>query len=125
MNSSFTALDGMRYRPYGEDRDNGTDLNTDRKFTGQTEDEAAGSWAISRPAPSHQKEALRCAGAPFCNVAAVPQASGGVGRIGCRLPDVGVLLGSGGDRRVVDLAQLNLLQRQGLLDPLAKLPQPA
>ena len=32
----------MRYKPYGEDRDAGSSLNTDRKFTGQTEDEAAG-----------------------------------------------------------------------------------
>ncbi len=49
MNSSFTALDGMRYDPYGEDRDAGTSLNTDRKFTGQTEDEAAGLyWYASR-----------------------------------------------------------------------------
>ena len=42
-----------------------------------------------------------------------------------RLPDVGALLGSGGDRRVVAPAQLNLLEHQGLLDSLAKLPQPA
>ena len=42
-----------------------------------------------------------------------------------RLPDVGALLGSGGDRRVFAPAQLNLLEHQGLLDPLAKLPQPA
>ncbi len=49
LNSSFTALDGMRYKPYGEDRDAGTSLNTDRKFTGQTEDEAAGLyWYASR-----------------------------------------------------------------------------
>ena len=49
LNSSFAALDGMRYRPYGEDRDTGTSLNTDRKFTGQTEDEAAGLyWYASR-----------------------------------------------------------------------------
>ena len=49
MDSSFTALDGMRYRPYGEDRDTGTALVTDRKFTGQTEDEAAGLyWYASR-----------------------------------------------------------------------------
>ena len=39
----------MRYRPYGEDRDAGSTLNTDRKFTGQTEDEAAGLyWYASR-----------------------------------------------------------------------------
>ena len=47
---SLTALDGMRYKPYGEDaRDAGSSLNTDRKFTGQTEDEAAGLyWYQSR-----------------------------------------------------------------------------
>ena len=46
---SFAALDGMRYKPYGEDRDTGSSLNTDRKFTGQTEDEAAGLyWYASR-----------------------------------------------------------------------------
>ena len=39
----------MRHRPYGEDRDTGSSLNTDRKFTGQTEDEAAGLyWYASR-----------------------------------------------------------------------------
>ena len=39
----------MRYRPYGEDRDTGSSLNTDRKFTGQTEDETAGLyWYASR-----------------------------------------------------------------------------
>ena len=49
LNDSFTALDGMRYKPYGEDRDAGSRLNTDRKFTGQTEDEAAGLyWYASR-----------------------------------------------------------------------------
>ena len=49
MDSGFTALDGMRYKPYGEDRDTGSSLNTDRKFTGQTEDEAAGLyWYASR-----------------------------------------------------------------------------
>ena len=42
LDSSFAALDGMRYKPYGEDRDTGNALATDRKFTGQTEDEAAG-----------------------------------------------------------------------------------
>ncbi len=46
LNDSFTALDGMCYKPYGEDRDTGSSLNTDRKFTGQTEDEAAG---LTRP----------------------------------------------------------------------------
>ena len=52
MDSSFTALDGMRYKPYGEDRDTGTSLNTDRKFTGQTEDETAGpAGAASQPQP--------------------------------------------------------------------------
>ena len=49
LNYGFTALDGMRYKPYGEDRDTGTALVTDRKFTGQTEDEAAGLyWYASR-----------------------------------------------------------------------------
>ena len=49
LNDSFTALDGMRYKPYGEDRDTGNALVTDRKFTGQTEDEAAGLyWYASR-----------------------------------------------------------------------------
>ena len=49
FNDSFTALDGMRYKPYGEARDTGSSLNTDRKFTGQTEDEAAGLyWYASR-----------------------------------------------------------------------------
>ena len=49
LNSSFAAVDGMRYKPYGEDRDAGSSLNTDRKFTGQTEDEAAGLyWYASR-----------------------------------------------------------------------------
>ena len=49
LNDSFTAMDGMRYKPYGEDRDTGSSLNTDRKFTGQTEDEAAGLyWYASR-----------------------------------------------------------------------------
>ena len=49
LNDSFAALDGMRYKPYGEDRDTGSSLNTDRKFTGQTEDEAAGLyWYASR-----------------------------------------------------------------------------
>ncbi len=49
MDSSFAAVDGMRYEPYGEDRDSGDSLNTDRKFTGQTEDEAVGLyWYASR-----------------------------------------------------------------------------
>ena len=49
LDSNFAALDGMRYEPYGEDRDSGDSLNTDRKFTGQTEDEAAGLyWYASR-----------------------------------------------------------------------------
>ena len=39
----------MRYEPYGEDRDSGDSLNTDRKFTGQTEDESVGLyWYQSR-----------------------------------------------------------------------------
>ena len=49
MDSSFAAVDGMRYEPYGEDRDSGDSLNTDRKFTGQTEDETVGLyWYQSR-----------------------------------------------------------------------------
>ena len=49
LDDSFTALDGMRYRPFGEDRDTGSSLVTDRKFTGQTEDDAAGLyWYASR-----------------------------------------------------------------------------
>ena len=49
LDSSFTAVDGMRYEAYGEDRDSGTDLKTDRKFTGQTEDESIGLyWYQSR-----------------------------------------------------------------------------
>ena len=49
LDSSFAAVDGMRYKPYGEDRDTGTSLNTDHKFTGQTEDETAGLyWYASR-----------------------------------------------------------------------------
>ena len=40
----------MRYKPYGEDRDSGSSLNTDRKFTGQTEDETAGpAGGVSQP----------------------------------------------------------------------------
>ncbi len=49
LDSSFAAVDGMRYEPYGEDRDSGDSLNTDRKFTGQTEDESIGLyWYQSR-----------------------------------------------------------------------------
>ena len=49
LDSNFTALDGMRYEPYGEDRDAGDTLATDRKFTGQTEDESIGLyWYQSR-----------------------------------------------------------------------------
>ncbi len=49
LDSSFAAVDGMRYEPYGEDRDSGDSLNTDRKFTGQTEDESVGLyWYASR-----------------------------------------------------------------------------
>ena len=52
LDSGFTALDGMRYKPYGEDRDTGSSLNTDRKFTGQTEDETAGpAGGVSQPQP--------------------------------------------------------------------------
>ena len=49
MDSSFAPVDGMRYESYGEDRDTGSSLNTDRKFTGQTEDESVGLyWYQSR-----------------------------------------------------------------------------
>ena len=49
MDSNFAAVDEMRYEPYGEDRDSGDSLNTDRKFTGQTEDETVGLyWYQSR-----------------------------------------------------------------------------
>ena len=49
MDSNFAAVDGMRYEPYGEDRDSGASLNTDRKFTGQTEDQSIGLyWYASR-----------------------------------------------------------------------------
>ncbi len=49
MDSNFAAVDGMRYEPYGEDRDSGDNLNTDRKFTGQTEDQSIGLyWYQSR-----------------------------------------------------------------------------
>ena len=49
LDSSFAAVDGMRYEPYGDDRDAGDSLNTDRKFTGQTEDQSIGLyWYQSR-----------------------------------------------------------------------------
>ena len=49
MDSSFAPVDGMRYESYGDDRDAGDSLNTDRKFTGQTEDESVGLyWYQSR-----------------------------------------------------------------------------
>ena len=49
MDSSFAAVDGMRYEPYGEDRDAGDALLTDRKFTGQTQDQSIGLyWYASR-----------------------------------------------------------------------------
>ncbi len=49
MDSSFAAVDGMRYEPYGEDRDAGDALLTDRKFTGQTQDQSIGLyWYQSR-----------------------------------------------------------------------------
>ena len=49
MDSSSAVVDGMRYEPYGEDRDSGASLNTDRKFTGQTEDQSIGLyWYASR-----------------------------------------------------------------------------
>ena len=42
MDSSFTAVDQMRYKPYGGSRDTGVSLQTDRLFTGQTLDVVAG-----------------------------------------------------------------------------------
>lgn len=46
---SFSALDRMRYTPYGVDRDPGTHLDTDHKFTSQVEDESIGLyWYASR-----------------------------------------------------------------------------
>jgi RHS repeat-associated protein len=47
--ASFTAVDGMRYKPYGESRDTGSNLQTDHKFTGQIEDGSIGLyWYSSR-----------------------------------------------------------------------------
>ena len=47
--SSFAPLDQMRYTPYGVDRDPGTHLNTDHKFTSQIHDESIGLyWYASR-----------------------------------------------------------------------------
>jgi hypothetical protein len=43
-NPSFSPLDGVRYKPFGESRDLGTNLLTDRKFTGQTEDKQSGLY---------------------------------------------------------------------------------
>lgn len=37
---NFGAVDGMRYKPYGESRDAGTNLKTDHKFTSQIEERA-------------------------------------------------------------------------------------
>ncbi len=46
---SFSPLDQMRYTPYGVDRDPGTHLNTDHKFTSQIEDGSIGLyWYASR-----------------------------------------------------------------------------
>ena len=72
LNSSFTALDGMRYKPYGEDRDTGSSLNTDRKFTGQTEDETAGLyWYASRAYdPDHRPVCARRI--PSCRRRGIP-----------------------------------------------------
>ena len=39
----------MRYKPYGEDRDTGNALVTDRKFTGQTEDEGRRPVLVRNP----------------------------------------------------------------------------
>jgi hypothetical protein len=42
---SFTAVDQQLCRSFGQSRDAATDLNTDRRFTGQTEDLSSGlSW---------------------------------------------------------------------------------
>lgn len=47
--ASFTALDSQRYRAYGAQRDPGTSLKTDKRFTGQTEDASIGlHWYASR-----------------------------------------------------------------------------
>jgi RHS repeat-associated protein len=47
--SSFLAVDGMRYKPYGESRDIGSSLQTDHKFTSQIEDSSIGLyWYGSR-----------------------------------------------------------------------------
>ena len=47
--SAFSPLDQMRYTPYGVDRDPGTHLNTDHKFTSQIHDESiALYWYASR-----------------------------------------------------------------------------
>lgn len=49
VDSSFTAVDQMRYKPYGSSRDSGSALQTDRLFTGQTQDAVAGTyWYASR-----------------------------------------------------------------------------
>ena len=45
----FSPLDQMRYRPFGADRDAGTVLNTDQKFTDQAHDASTGLyWYGSR-----------------------------------------------------------------------------
>ncbi len=47
--ASFSPLGQMRYTPFGVDRDPGTHLNTDHKFTSQIEDESIGLyWYASR-----------------------------------------------------------------------------
>ena len=52
--------------PYGEDRDAGTSLNTDHKFTGQTEDETPASTGTPPGRMSRRLGAssrrIRCAG---------------------------------------------------------------
>ena len=41
---SFAPLDQMRYRPFGADRDAGSNLGTDAKFTDQTHDASVGLY---------------------------------------------------------------------------------
>ena len=63
LDDSFTAVDGMRYKPYGEDRDTGSSLN-DRKFTGQTEDLSGTPRECVRP--DHRPVCL--AGCASCRI---------------------------------------------------------
>jgi hypothetical protein len=43
-NAAFAAIDQMRYKPYGEDRDTGASLSTDHKFTSQIQDKEIGLY---------------------------------------------------------------------------------